>query len=147
MKIYLASSWRNPYQPNYVASLRAAGHEVYDFRNPAPGDDGFRWSEIEPDWQEWDAERFRLALSHPIAQAGFARDFDALKWCDACVLLLPCGRSAHLELGRSIGAGKRTFVVLGPDHNEPELMYLMADQIVIGRRDLLNALAGAEAIA
>ena len=33
-KIYVASSWRNPYQPEVVAALKKAGHEVYDFRNP-----------------------------------------------------------------------------------------------------------------
>jgi hypothetical protein len=34
-KIYLASSWRNERQPELVRILREAGHEVYDFRNPA----------------------------------------------------------------------------------------------------------------
>lgn len=33
-KIYVASSWRNPYQPEVVAALRKTGYEVYDFRNP-----------------------------------------------------------------------------------------------------------------
>lgn len=37
MKIYVASSWRNQYQPEVVATLRAVGHEVYDFKNPRPG--------------------------------------------------------------------------------------------------------------
>jgi hypothetical protein len=34
-KIYLASSWRNTYQPDVLAQLREQ-FEVYDFRNPAP---------------------------------------------------------------------------------------------------------------
>jgi len=37
---------------------------------------------------------------------------NALRWCEACVLLLPCGRSAHLELGWAAGAGKRTVVII-----------------------------------
>lgn len=32
-----ASSWRNEIQQEIVSSLRSAGHEVYDFRNPVPG--------------------------------------------------------------------------------------------------------------
>lgn len=40
MKIYLASSWRNERQPAVLAALREAGHEVYDFRNPAPRHEG-----------------------------------------------------------------------------------------------------------
>jgi hypothetical protein len=41
MRIYVASSWRNLYQPTVVTALRQEGYEVYDFRHPAPGDDGF----------------------------------------------------------------------------------------------------------
>ncbi len=29
-KIYVASSWRNPAQPEVVSALRSAGHLVYD---------------------------------------------------------------------------------------------------------------------
>lgn len=136
-KVYVASSWRNPFQQDVVQVLVDGGHEVYDFRNPRPGDHGFAWSEIEPDWKEWDAERFRIALEHPIAQAGFASDFDALKGCDVCILVLPCGRSAHLELGWAIGHGKRTAILLAGE-NEPELMYLMVDKLAIGFHELLT---------
>lgn len=31
MKIYVASSWRNPSQQTVVQALRGAGHDVYDF--------------------------------------------------------------------------------------------------------------------
>jgi hypothetical protein len=37
VKIYVASSWRNGQQQDVVARLRAAGHEVYDFRAPDAG--------------------------------------------------------------------------------------------------------------
>lgn len=129
MKIYVASSWRNPEQPAVVARLRAEGHEVYDFRNP-PGGTGFAWSEIDPDWQAWRATDYRDKLNHPRAVEGFASDFDAMKWADCCVLVLPCGRSAHLELGWSVGAGKRT-IIMTRDGEEPELMAKMADAICV----------------
>ena len=38
MKIYVASSWRNTYYPQVVETLRQAGYEVYDFRNPPTGE-------------------------------------------------------------------------------------------------------------
>ena len=129
-KIYLASSWRNARQPEAVALLRSAEHEVYDFRNPAPGNNGFAWSEIDPSWQSWSPKYFLTALHHPIAQHGFSFDKAALDWCDTCVLLLPCGRSAHLEAGYAIGQGKPTLIVLDDVGFEPELMYLLADNIV-----------------
>ena len=47
MKLYVASSWRNPVHPSVVEVLLEAGHEVYDFRNP-PGGTGFSWREVDP---------------------------------------------------------------------------------------------------
>lgn len=129
MRIYVASSWRNAYQQDVVATLRDAGHEVYDFRNPGPGDNGFGWGEIDRAWQGWSPEAFRAALNHPRARSGFALDMRALQECEACLLVLPCGRSAHLELGWACGAGKRTAVFI-PEPSEPELMYRMLDDII-----------------
>lgn len=125
-RIYLASSWRNPHQPAVLAALRAAGHEVYDFRNPAPGNTGFAWSEVSRDWLGWTPQEFAVQLrTNPVAAQGFSFDKAALEWCDTCILALPCGRSAHLELGYAAGQGKDTYVLLHEDKFEPELMYLL----------------------
>ena len=125
MSIYIASSWRNPGYPAVVVALREAGHDVYDFRNPAPGNAGFGWRQCDPrPPSEWTVEDYRRVLAMPRAQEGFAFDMAALRACDVCVLVLPCGRSAHLELGWAAGAGKRT-LVLCERIDEPELMYLM----------------------
>ena len=102
--------------------LRKSGHEVYDFRNPAPGNHGFAWSAIDEAWQDWTPTQYRDALEHPIAKAGFGLDMNALRDCDACVLVLPSGRSASFEFGWAIGNGKRGAVVTF-DKCEPELMY------------------------
>jgi hypothetical protein len=113
--IYVASSWRNVWQPGVVRLLREHGHEVYDFKNPRPGDNGFHWSEIDPDWKDWNPKRYREALKDPIAEGGFKSDMDALRAADTCVLVQPCGTSAHLELGWACGAGKRTAVLFPLD--------------------------------
>lgn len=139
MKIYLASSWRNPYQPDLVKYLRVQGHEVYDFRHPTPDNEGFSWREINPTWRDWCGEDFLQALGHPVSQRGFTFDMDALQDCDACVLLLPSGRSAHLEAGWAAGAGKR-LVIFIPVYDEPELMYLMAAKVVTTLTGLREAL-------
>ncbi len=97
--IYLASSWRNERQPAVLRALRAAGFDVYDFRHPIAGENGFGWSEIDPEWRKWNPEQFIAALEEPPAQRGFAFDFSAMNRCQACVLLQPCGDSAHLEWG------------------------------------------------
>jgi hypothetical protein len=124
MKVYVASSWRCQYHAEAVGLVRAAGHEVYDFRHPEPGNNGFAWSQIDPLWKAWDPARYVQCLQDPIADAGFALDMNALAECDACLLVLPCGRSAHLELGYACGAGKQTAIWI-PEPCEPELMYKM----------------------
>ena len=136
MKIYLASSWRNAYQPSVLQCLRAEGHDVYDFRNPAPGNTGFSWRQIDPELTtSLTVERLRRVLAHDIAEAGFKCDYDAMQWADACVLLLPSGMSAHLEAGWCAGRGKPV-VVLAPEIREPELMYKCFD--VGGRTPLFS---------
>jgi hypothetical protein len=128
MKIYVASSWRNILQQHVVNMLRNVGHEVYDFHHPEPGNNGFKWSEIDPAWQDWTPKEFAANLDHPIALNGFALDYNAMEQADACVLVMPCGRSAHLEAGWMAGKGKLV-VVLIEEKCEPELMYLLTDEI------------------
>lgn len=130
MKIYVASSWRNTRQPEVVMALRKAGHDVYDFKNPRPGDSGFHWAEIDPKWQGWDSQSYIAALQSSVAEAGFKSDADAITWAHACVLVLPSGRSSHLEAGSFPPIGK-PLVILLDDSNpiEPELMYKMANFI------------------
>ena len=137
-RIYVASSWRNKQQPAVVQALRAEGHEVYDFRKPAPGRSGFAWSSIDPNWLQWAPLTFiRLLTTHHVAAEGFDYDKAALDWCDTCVLLLPSGRSAHLEAGYAAGQGKQVIALLHPDGFEPELMYLLCSGVVPSLGDLL----------
>jgi len=138
MKIYVASSWRNEKQPTVVRALLNAGYHVYDFRNPSEGDNGFHWSEIDAEWQSWDTDKFVESLKHPVAVKGFLKDFDAMNNADVCVLVMPCGRSAHLEAGYFVGAMKRLIILT--DSGEPELMYKMADSICKNMDEVLNML-------
>jgi hypothetical protein len=134
----VASSWRNPMQPAVVEVLKAAGIDHYDFRNP-PNGAGFGWEQIGgrafSDTEPKDA--FVKMLEHPRAIEGFDADFTAMEKADTFVLVLPCGRSAHLELGWAVGAGKRTAILLD-DPCTPELMYRMVDHLATSVFDLLG---------
>lgn len=154
MKIYVASSWRNDQQPDVVHALRQAGHAVYDFKGSrlgfadataAPshpreeGNGGFRWTDIDPNWKSWSPDQFRKALENSVAIHGLARDYAALTTCDACVLVMPCGRSAHLEAGHVLGAGGKLIILLAD--GEPELMYGMAHALCISMEEVIEQLA------
>ena len=148
--IYVASSWRNPIHIAVVAALKAAdrqqpnkGLTPYDFRNPHPGNEGFHWSQVGMKSYNRETngpvpfEEYMGGINHPIADEGFRNDFEAMVECDMCILVLPCGRSAHLEAGWFIGQGKPTYI-LGEDPMIPELMYKMADGIAGSLFELLG---------
>jgi len=139
VKIYVASSWRNAYQPEVVNCLRGAGHEAYDFRNPYMGNQGFHWSEIDNNWEGWTPEQYRDALKHPVAVRGYVTDLRAMQEADACVLVLPCNRSGHLEAGYFVGARKPLYILI-LDPCEPELMYKMATGIHTTIGELMRCL-------
>ena len=168
-KIYVASSWRNKYYANVVDRLRAAGHEVYDFRHPPsvmPGTNqasapvtptnvtlsaregsspsapppvtlspsegspsGFHWTDVDPAAANWTFAQYAAGLTHPLAERQFKNDIEALTWADTCVLVLPCGRSAHTEAGWMAGRGKKVIAYI-PEMVEPELMYKLFDAVV-----------------
>ncbi len=140
MKIYVASSWKNKYQPGVVAALRSAGYEVYDFRNPRPGDNGFHWSEIDPNWQSWSPEQYREALKHPLAQAGFDSDFAAMKWADVFIGVAPFGRSASMEMGYAVGASRLSILYMPEPLGEWELMVKMFGHICLSMDEVLAVL-------
>ncbi len=138
MKVYVASSWRNQRLTDVIGALRGAGFDVYDFRNPDQnGGTGFHWSEVDPGYKTWTPGEFVAGLDHAVAQAGYTTDMRALAEAHIVVLVLPCGKSAHLELGFAAGAGKMTAILLD-DMPDPELMYRMADRVVAGLPQLIE---------
>lgn len=136
-KVYVASSWRNQYYPEVVKQLIEHHHDVFDFRNPPDGKGGFFWRDVDPNWEQWKTQDYIHHLRNEWAEYGFQRDYYAMKEADACVLVLPCGRSAHSEAGWMAGAGKKVFVFI-PEKQEPELMYKLFSGITDSLEQLLE---------
>lgn len=130
--IYVATSLRNPHQQKVIKDIRDYGKlkgidfNVYDFRNPAPGQAGFSWDLIDKNWRNWTIDEYKEALRHPLAEKGFELDREALQTCDVCLLVLPCGASAHLEAGWAGGIGS-SVIIYAPDFRDAELMYKFFD--------------------
>jgi len=66
-KIYVASSWRNPYYEQVVKHLREQGFEVYDFRNPPHGGAGFHWTDVDENATNWTLEEYAEGVKHPLS--------------------------------------------------------------------------------
>lgn len=144
MKVYVAGSWKKSIMhEEVVRELRKAGFEVYDYKHPTKDDNGFHWSDIDTNYKNWTPFEFKNNIKHPIAENGFAKDFGAMMNADACVLVLPSGRSSHLEAGWFIGEGKPVLILLA--NGEPELMYKMADELCLNVFQLIKGLQRIEA--
>lgn len=125
VNIYVASSWKNETVDTVIANLRELGHTVYDFKE----DNGFHWSDIDPAYLDWTPREFTKVLAEDAyCDMGFNTDMAALDNCDICLLVLPSGRSSHLELGYAIGKGKGSIILLD-EMFEPELMYCMCNAV------------------
>lgn len=133
MKIYVASSWRNEVLSRGGRCVAEAGHDVYDLRNPPSGDDGFKWSNVDPNYKDWSPEEYRQQLSCPQAERQFKNDIKAMLSCNACVLVLPCGRSAHTEAGWFAGKGKRVIVYIFI--KQPKLKSIVEDTTKVNIAD------------
>lgn len=136
MKIYVASSWKNQQYEDVLRHLRSLGHEPLDWRQGG----GFGWRQTGVTQEEMTAQQYRdEVLQHEAAVRGFGNDFSKMQEADACVLLLPCGRSAHLEAGWFWGRDKPLHIYI-PHFDTPELMYKGANSINFTLDELTRAL-------
>jgi hypothetical protein len=103
--IYVIGSLRNPNIMKLSIRLRELGLDVFD-----------DWHAASPDcddfWKAYEVERgntYGQALKGHMAQHIFEFDKFHLDRTDGAVLLMPAGKSGHLELGYTLGKGKPGF--------------------------------------
>ena len=138
-KIYLASSWQNKEYEQVLNTLRLEGYETYDFKHPENKElSSFDWEKLDKKYNRWTCSDFKKALNHPETIKAFQKDFQAMQEADICVLLLPCGRSAHSEAGWMKGNGKKVFILDLSDNPKPELMYRMYDDYLTETMELIE---------
>lgn len=123
--IYLIGSLRNPEVPVFAEQLRAAGFEVFDDWYAAGPEADDRWR----DYEKGRGHSFIEALDGHAANHVYHYDRSHLDRADAAVLLLPAGKSGHLELGYIMGAGKPGYIVLGDEPERFDVMYRFANQV------------------
>ena len=128
-KIYLASSWKNAETVMAARDLlKERGHSVDCFCDESNGRTSFNWSQLGDinDLNEKDA---RDMLRESRVREAFEEDKKWLDWADTVILLLPCGKSAHLEAGYGKGQGKRLYIVGGFEKGDFDVMYGFADRM------------------
>lgn len=130
--IYLIGSLRNPEVPKIANQLRAAGLEVFDDWYAAG-------PEADDKWRDYERGRGRSyfeALHGLAAKNVFEFDKRNLSRASSVILVLPAGKSGHLELGWSLGRGVRGYILL--DNPERwDVMYQFADMVTDSLEDII----------
>lgn len=128
MKIYIATSWRlENIAKMLAAKLREEGHEVDCFCDASTGRYVFSWDEIPELKANPEAYDAIDMMKDPRTQHAFKEDKGFIDWSEAVVMIMPCGRSAHLEAGYAKGCGKKFFIWGEFQKGEWEVMYGFAD--------------------
>lgn len=146
-RIYIASSWKNKFQQQLVEELRKRGHKVYDFKHPYGRNDVPVWESVSVTQNLRSAyvekclkgKDFKRMLLDRQSIKRFEEHFAVMQDADTCILLLPAGRSSHIEAGHMNGIGKRVFVMDTSKEVTPELMYLALDDYFFDFEELYQA--------
>ena len=109
--LYLIGSLRNPELPNIALRIRELGFEVYDDWYSVGPEADDRWK----DYEEARQRSYLSALEGYHARQTFEMDRYHLNRAHGGVLILPAGKSGHLELGYLTGQKKPGFVLIPPD--------------------------------
>lgn len=139
--LYLIGSLRNPEVIALGEELRKEGFNVFD-----------DWIAAGPEaddyWQKYEKAKghsFTQALDGYAANHVYEYDKYHLDRCDVAVLLLPAGKSGHLELGYFIGSGKRGYILLNGEPERFDVMYKFATKVCNNKEELLMELHGQKA--
>ena len=134
--IYLLSSLRQVKVRGVATLLRADGHEVFD-----------DWHAAGPDaddiWMAYEKGRGRSmvgAIAAPHARMVIDFDRTNLLARDTVIMVMPAGKSCHIELGLAIGAGKDTHVLFDSEPERWDAMYGYADHLWTDLVEMCNYL-------
>ena len=136
MLIYLIGSLRNPRIPEIEKALTQEGFDVFAswYAAGEHADDSWR------DYEQGRGLNLEAALRDYAAQHVFEFDKYHLDRCDIAVLVMPAGKSCHIELGYAIGRGKRGLVLLEDEPNRYDVMLAFTDRVCYNLPELIHEL-------
>lgn len=135
--IYLIGALKNPAVPELANKIRMLGYDVFDdwYSAGPEADDYFN------DYRIKRGLNYRDALQSHAAKHIFNFDKSHLDRADIVVLVMPAGKSGHLELGYSIGKGKPGYILFDQEPERLDQMHQFATKIFLKEEDLINELS------
>lgn len=142
--IYIVGSLQNiPEIQAFAETLRKQEHiianniEIIDYWTSQGSTLDIEFANYAHD-RNWD---YSKALSNPIARNACRVDREMIEGAFGVILLHPCGKSGHLELGYAIGRGKVTAIVrTSPEFEKVDIMDNLATFIVDTPRDFVESI-------
>jgi len=134
--IYIIGSLKNKKIPFIAKEIRELGFEVFDdWFSPGPEADDF--------WRKYEKVRgstYKEALNNWAGKHIFEFDKYHIDRADIGILIMPGGKSAHLELGYMIGQGKICFVFFDEEPERWDVMYQFAKDVFFKKEELFEEL-------
>ena len=134
--IYIIGALRNKAIPEFANELQQLGFEAFaDWFSPGPDADDF--------WRDYSKARgltYKQALESYAARHIFDFDKYHLDRCDLAVMLMPAGKSGHLELGYTIGRGKPGYILFDGEPERYDVMVQFATGIFFKKEELFDKL-------
>ena len=135
--LYLIGALRNPVIPEITNYLTKLGYDVFS--------DWWAASEDADDWlRDYYKSRgynYKQTLQSYAAQHIFTFDKKHLDRADLAVMVMPAGKSGHLELGYIIGQGKPGYILFDKEPERVDIMHNFATDIFFTIDDLGKALS------
>lgn len=135
-RVHIIGSLRNPQIPLVGNRLRSLGFDAFD--------DWWGAGERADDsWQAYENIRgrpYEEALYGDAAFNIFSWDVENMDRADVVVLLLPAGKSGHIEFGYMMGLGTPGYVLFDELPERYDLMYQFAQDVFFNVDDLLATL-------
>lgn len=134
--VYVIGALKNTEIPLIGKQIRELGFEVFDdWFSPGPEADNF--------WRDFEKARgstHQEALNNYAAKHIFEFDKFHIDRADIVVLVMPAGKSGHLELGYAIGRGKKGFILFDEEPEKWDIMHQFADGICYSFDELATEL-------
>lgn len=133
MKIYIIGALKNKKIPEFANRLAAAGFEPFaDWFSPGPDADSFLL-----DYAKIRGWNYKQALNSYAARHTFEFDRKHIDEADAAVMVAPCGKSGHMELGYMIGCGKPAYILFEDYPERFDVMYNFATNVFDNESELM----------
>ncbi len=131
---YVIGSLRNEEVTKVASELRSIGLDAFDDWMAAgeEADDYLR------DYYRARGFTYSQVLESYSAKHIFSFDKHHLDRCDSALLVMPSGKSAHLELGYIIGLGKPGYILMDQEPERVDIMHQFATKVFMNKEEMIE---------